>query len=241
MEILLKKFVRYFRSMERNVLVLGDGLLGSEIVKQTGWEYISRKKGDFDINDLDTLKGYIPDVIVNCIGNTNTYSNDKESHWDINYKFVSNLIQFCNINEIKLIHISTDYLYTNSVNNASETDIPIHGENWYSYTKLLSDGLVQLQSNDYLICRCGHKPQPFIYDKAWSDQIGNFDYVFDISKLIVILINKGASGVYNVGTEIKSMYNLASRTKKNVGKTKAPKSAPKDITMNLNKLNDGLA
>ena len=26
------------------VIVIGDGLLGSELVKQTGWEYVSRKK-----------------------------------------------------------------------------------------------------------------------------------------------------------------------------------------------------
>ena len=25
-------------------LILGDGLLGSELVKQTNWDYISRKK-----------------------------------------------------------------------------------------------------------------------------------------------------------------------------------------------------
>ena len=29
---------------QQKVLVLGDGLLGSELVKQTGWEYVSRKK-----------------------------------------------------------------------------------------------------------------------------------------------------------------------------------------------------
>ena len=36
------------------VLVLGDGLLGSEIVKQTEWDYISRKKDGFDITDMET-------------------------------------------------------------------------------------------------------------------------------------------------------------------------------------------
>ena len=33
------------------IVVLGDGLLGSELVKQTGWDYISRKKDNFDINN----------------------------------------------------------------------------------------------------------------------------------------------------------------------------------------------
>ena len=58
------------------VLVLGDGLLGSEIVKQTNWDYISRKKDGFDITKNDfNFDGY--DVIINCIAFTNTYSNDK--------------------------------------------------------------------------------------------------------------------------------------------------------------------
>ena len=38
------------------VLVLGDGLLGSEIVRQTNWDCISRKKDGFDINDISSNK-----------------------------------------------------------------------------------------------------------------------------------------------------------------------------------------
>ena len=30
--------------MKNKILVLGDGLLGSEMVKQSGWDYVSRKK-----------------------------------------------------------------------------------------------------------------------------------------------------------------------------------------------------
>ena len=36
------------------VLILGDGILGSEIAQQTGWDYISRKKDNFDIIDKST-------------------------------------------------------------------------------------------------------------------------------------------------------------------------------------------
>ena len=200
------------------VLILGDGLLGSEIQKQTGWDYVSRKSNNLDINNLlDLPKGY--DVIVNCIANTNTYSTDKKSHWDVNYKFVSELIHYCNKSQIKLVHISTDYVYAGSVSNASEEDVPVHCNNWYGYTKLLGDGLVQLQSNNYLLCRCTHKPTPFPYNEAWVDQVGNFDYVDKISSLIIELIESKINGLYNVGTEIKSMYELATKTnlvKKNI-------------------------
>ena len=220
----------------KNVLVLGDGLLGSEIVKQTGWDYISRKAGTFNVDNInESLDKNIPKIILNCIANTDTYSNDKEKHWNINYIYVDKLIKYCNEHNIKLVHISTDYLYSGSISNASEEDVPVHCNTWYGYTKLLGDGLVQLQSNDYLLCRCGHKPTPFPYESAWIDQIGNFDYVNVIATLIINLIDSDSSGLYNVGTEVKTMYELAIQTK-HVNKTFTPNEVPKNQSMNITKI-----
>ena len=222
-----------------NVLVLGDGLLGSEIVKQTGWDYVSRKKTGFDILDLEkSIPNDIKlDVIVNCIANT--YSKDKKSHWDLNFKFVSDLIKYCNKNLIKLVHISTDYVYSQSIENATEEDVPVHCNNWYGYTKLLGDGLIQLESYNYLLIRCTHKPNPFPYEKAWEDQIGNFDYVDIITDKIIKLINKNANGLYNVGTETKTIFELASKTRK-VEPIKSPEYVPHNTSMNLTKLKNTL-
>jgi dTDP-4-dehydrorhamnose reductase len=217
------------------IIVLGDGLLGSEIIKQTGWNYFSRKAGNFDIDNIaESIGDYDIDVIVNCIANTNTYSTDKDAHWHVNYVFVNNLIDYCNEKNIKLVHISTDYIYAGSVVNASENDVPVHCNNWYGYTKLLGDGLVQLKSKKHLICRCTHKPKPFPYDSAWIDQIGNFDYVDVISKHIIDLIINNGEGVFNVGTEIKTMYDLAIETKP-VNKIFAPAHVPKNQSMSLDK------
>jgi hypothetical protein len=221
----------------KKILILGDGLLGKEMVKQTGWKYVSRKCNNFNINKIEeSLKDFDTDTIVNCIANTDTYSKDKESHWDVNYKFLSNLISYCNRKSIKLVHISTDAVYFNSVNNASEQDIPIHGSNWYGYTKLIGDALVQLQSNNYLLIRCQHKPTPFPYEAAWMNQIGNFDYVDVISNLICKLINSGQSGLFNLGTEIKTMHELAKSTKLLVNKSFSPPYVPSNTSMNIDKL-----
>jgi len=218
-------------------LIIGDGLLGSEIVKQTSWDCVSRKRGTIDISDPSSWNFNNYKVIINCIANTNTYSNDKKSHWDINYKFVYDLIQYCNLHKIKLIHISTEYLYTHSINNATEEDVPVHCRNWYGYTKLLGDGIVQLLSDDYLICRCMHKPTPFIHKEAWIDQVGNFDYVDIISSLIIKSINKDLKGVYNIGTDTKTMYDLALKTNSNVVPSMAPIQVPNNISMSVEKLN----
>ena len=226
-------------------LVLGDGLLGNEIVKQTNWDYISRKKDGIDVNNFNSWSHRIlhkmlsHDTIINCIANTNTYSQDKELHWKTNYEFVDVLVNFCNENKKKLIHISTDHVYTNSKNQASELDVPVHMETWYGYTKLLGDAHVQLKSKNYLIVRESHKPYPFPYKVAWWDQHTNGDYVNIIADLIIKLIHKNATGIFNVGTEEKTWYDLTKDEFKTVPGAKFP-DAPYNITMNLNKLHDNI-
>lgn len=228
-----------------SIVILGDGLLGSELVKQTGWDLISRKKDKFDITDPSTFSLLLENTpqkpkyntIINCIANTNTYSKNKQNHWDVNYKGVAYLTDFCNKWKIKLVHISTDYVYANSSGIPTEEDIPVHQETYYAYTKLLADGYIELKSNEYLIIRTTHKPSPFPYNEAWINQIGNFDYVTVIASLVKKLTLTKTTGIINVGTQMKSMFELAKQTHKNVKPT--PISSPlipKNTLMNLNKL-----
>ncbi len=231
------------------ILVLGDGLLGSEIVKQTGWNYISRKKDGFDFtnhkNITDTLleihHGTIVtskyDVVVNCIANTDTYSTDKESMYKVNYEAVTILSDVCNAYKIKLIHISTDYVYAGSVNNATEEDLPIPSNNWYTYYKLLADEYVSFTNDDTLICRCSFKSKPFEFKYAWYNQVGNFDYVDVIADLIIKLVKGNSTGIYNVGTELKTMLDLAKQTQPETQPSQRPEYAPANISINLDKLN----
>jgi len=216
-------------------LILGDGLLGSELIKITKWDFLSRKSHNFDINNFETYIGLDYDVIINCIANTDTYSKDRYGHWNVNVEFVDRLIDYCNNNNIKLVHISTDYIYSGSESNASEETVPVHCNTWYGYTKLVSDAIVQLKSKNYLLIRCTQKPNPFPYENAWIDQIGNFDYVDVIADLIIKSVKKGLSGLYNIGTETKTMFELASKTK-DVGKSFSPINVPKNTSMNINKL-----
>jgi dTDP-4-dehydrorhamnose reductase len=200
------------------ILVLGDGLLGSEIVRQTGWDYISAKKDGVDANHFGTfivpLSKY--DTIINCIGYTNTYDVEKEIHWNINYKFVANLVDYCDRNDKKLVHISTDYIYANAKGDKDENSIPVHQQTWYSYCKLLADGYVQLRASKYLMFRCSFKPKPFPYEKAFNNVKGNFDYVDVIAGQMIDLINENRQGIWNIGTEFKSIYQLAIRTKPDI-------------------------
>ena len=239
------------------IVILGDGLLGSELVKQTNWDYISRKKDEIsdwyqnenltqsDQNQVDKITDrkqkiqlfgneHVP-MNQEQIANTDTYSNNKELHWKVNYEFVDTLVNFCNETGKKLVHISTDYIYANSKTEASEEDVPVHLETWYGYTKLLGDAHIQLKCKNYLIVRTSHKPYPFPYKNAWDNQFTNGDYVNKISELIIKLIYKNCFGIYNVGTEIKTWHSL---TKKefDTKPTRVPIDVPNNITMNITKL-----
>jgi len=224
------------------VIVLGKGKLGGEIVKQTGWDYLCRAEHEITIDNFKDWKNRMDeyDVVVNCIANTDTYSDDKEKHWKANYELVTFLAEYCDDNAKKLVHISTDYLYQNSVDDAKEEDEPLFEHTWYMFTKLLADEYLKEHAKNYLICRLSHKPYPFPYDSAWDDVITNADYTPVISGLVIKLINNGAEGLYNVGTERKTVYELAQRTNKNVKKIVSPPHVPKNISMNISKMKNFL-
>ena len=227
-------------------LILGDGILGSEMIQQTGWDCISRKKDNFNITDKSTYHiltkvkfgviQYCPyDIIINTIACTDSYSNNKNLHYQTNYKGVSNLVEFCNKWNIKLVHISTEFVYANNLPFPNEEDIPQPDSTWYAYTKLLADEHVKMFCKDYLICRELHKPNPFPYPKIWNVETSG-DTVDKISILIIKLIKENATGVFNVGTGDKNLGELSP----NLELITPPNHIPKDTRMNLNKLNSFL-
>jgi dTDP-4-dehydrorhamnose reductase len=223
------------------VLVLGDGKLGSEIVKQTHWPSISRKYNNFDFCNLASYAGYLKtyDCILNCIANTDTYSPNREEHWNVNYKAVADLSDYCEAFHKKIVHISTDFIFANSSKPATEETIPVHANNWYSYCKLLSDGHIQMRNSNYLLIRGSFKPVPFPYEKAFTNVTGNFLYTDVFASLVIQLIKKGASGVFNVGSsEPHTIYDLAVQTNRDVKPIieSIDPSMPENVEMNTSKM-----
>lgn len=221
--------------MQNKILILGDGLLGSELHKQTGWDVASRKLNNLpDLEDWEEICCLVNkyDVVVNCIACTDTYSKDSKKHWDINFKFVRDLSEACNTEGVKLVHISTEFVYAKNPYPPTEEDLPMPDNTWYAYTKLLADEYIKVLDSDYLICRELHKPTPFPHNKVWRTQTTG-DTVDKIASLIIKLIKKGANGVFNVGTGEKCLCELAP----NAEVIDPPDLVPKDTRMDLTKLN----
>ena len=79
-------------------VILGDGLLGTAVIGQTGWHYVSRSKDGIDLTK-GNWKQHIPigtTEIVNLIANTDTYGNDFDKIFSVNYRAVRDLVHFCN-------------------------------------------------------------------------------------------------------------------------------------------------
>lgn len=221
----------------KKVVILGDGLLGSELEKITGWEVLSRKRTNLDIEDLSTVYSSLEkyEVVVNCIAFTDTYSSDKDKHYNVNYRFPMNISDYCIKESKKLVHISTEFVYANNTRPPTEEEIPLPDTTWYAYSKLLADEYIKARNNKALICRLLHKPNPFPYSEVWNVRTTG-DSVDKIAMLVKKLIEKNATGIFNVGTGDKSLTFLSPNAKV----IEPPSHVPKDTRMNLKKINNFL-
>jgi dTDP-4-dehydrorhamnose reductase len=174
---------------------------------------------------LDALK---PDLVVHTAGMTNV--DQCELHPDLAYEanvaIAHNVARATAVRNIKLIHISTDHLF-------SGDDIFYHEEskpqplNEYGKTKLLAEDRILAEHTHPLIIRTnffcwGHaKRQSFtdwlLYNMWEGKKLTLFDNVYFTpilaDKLILAthdLLEKGAAGIFNLaGNERLSKYQFA--------------------------------
>jgi hypothetical protein len=57
---------------------------------------------------------------------------------------------------------------------------------------------------------------------------------------VIELITNNAKGLYNVGTEEKTIYDLAKQTNPNITESLAPPHIPKNVTMDITKMKNFL-
>jgi len=211
-------------------------MLGTCLHERSGWELLSRKRDGFDLQNIEAhanrFEGKI--AVVNCIAHTKTYSND-DNHMKVNYEFVIKLVDLCLSKNIKLVHISTGYVYTNNRNNPTEEDTPIPQDTEYARTKLMTDEYVRRNMENYVIIRSVHKMKPFPYDNAFVDHTGNFCYVDEVADFIIECVERDFKGVYNVGKNTMSMYEFAKTTKPDVKPSIRPPEMPETVTFDCSK------
>ena len=116
-----------------------------------------------------------------------------------------NIVKVCKILNIKLIYLSTAYVYPGFKGSYKETDALLPYNN-YAWSKLGGECAVQMYSNS-LILRISMTEKPFIHKYAFKDLITNFIFHDEVVKIFPKLINK--KGIINLGGQTKSVYAFA--------------------------------
>ena len=178
----------------------GSGLLGTELRKYIDCECPSRKV--MDITDPKTFLYNDYTEIIHCAAYTNVVeaeSKGKDECFKVNVVGTNNLVEaFPNS---KFVFISSEDVY--------------HPVNFYSKTKVMAENIVRKHPN-HLIIRTGFTPRPFKYDVAFFDKYTREDYVDIIAPMILSVIFEGSTGTVDIGTERKTLFELARRSKPDI-------------------------
>ena len=106
--------------MPNNILVTGaNGQLGSEIrvLSNGDGNFLFTDRGELDITDFAAVETFISKNAVGTVINCAAYTAVDKAECDaqnadlINNKAVENLAKICKDKDIKLVHISTDYVF----------------------------------------------------------------------------------------------------------------------------------
>jgi len=103
-------------------LVTGaGGQLGSEwcsFLSERGYEYAGLRSSELDISDSLEVENAItrlkPDVLINCAAYTRVDDAETEVQkaFNVNERGVKNLAGFCQLKGIRMVHYSTDYIFS---------------------------------------------------------------------------------------------------------------------------------
>ena len=222
-----------------NILVTGSGgQLGSEIKELSqnyAYNFFLKNKQELNITDEEAMKFFIEtnniDIIINCAAYTyvDKAEEDEINADKINHLAVKYLAQISKDKDIKLIHISTDYVFDGkSYRPYTESDVP-NPNGIYGRTKCDGElAMLGIDPKNSVIIRTSWVYSSFgvNFVKSMlrlgknrdslgiiSDQVGTPTYARDLAKVILELIpklkNKNVE-IYNYSNEgVLSWYDFA--------------------------------
>ena len=151
---------------------------------------------------------------------------------DLNIIGTANVVKVCSKNRVKMIHLSTSYVYPGKKGNYNEEDYLLPWNN-YGWSKLGAESAVQMYKNS-LILRVCMTEKPFIHKYAYANVKSNFIYHESLPKIILKILNK--KGVINLGGPSQTIYNFVKKDMKFIKKKISKGEFPKRQDMSLKKL-----
>jgi dTDP-4-dehydrorhamnose reductase len=185
-----------------------------------------------DITSKEQVKSAIskhqPDVVLNCAAFTDVdkCETERELCWKLNVDAIKNLIIATRPHNIKLVHISTDYVFDGKHGPYNEEAIP-NPVSFYGRSKLASENAIFASGINAAIVRTmvlfgvGQNVKPnfavWLINKLTAkekvnivdDQIGNSTIVDNLAFGILKVIESEQSGIFNIaGKDIESRLDF---------------------------------
>ena len=232
--------------MIEKILVTGAyGQLGSEIFflskEYSHFNFVFTDVDSLDICDLNKLYEFVSDADFDCIINCAAYTNvdqaenEPELAEQINSIAVKNLVSVAKKYELKLIHVSTDYVFDGKAHSPlSETDM-VDPIGVYGTTKLKGENFVVDSNITYAIIRTSWLYSSFGNNfvktikklseerdelSVISDQVGTPSYARDLANTILKIIpdlNANKKGIYHYSNDgITSWFGFAKQIVSNL-------------------------
>lgn len=220
---------------KHNFLILGaDGQLGKAFKRYLAAHDIAfsaPQEKDCDITDAYNLEKMVktisPTAIINCAAYNavDDAEEEKELAYMINCTAIEKLIEICNLNRIKLIHYSTDYVFDGTKGDLYTEEDKTVPLNVYGQSKLAGEQIVLEKANDSIVFRTswvfGDGTQNFIYKlRQWAkrnkvlkiscDEVSVPTFVDDIVHVTLKATNKNLEGLFHLtNTGYASRYEWA--------------------------------
>jgi len=199
----------------------GEGMLGSQLQKIDP-SIISLSRKSMDVSNyeqiIEQIKRNKPDIFLHLAAFTDNRKLEKDPQGAIRDNIIgtANVTLACINENIRLVYISTDYVYSGKKGMYKEDDeiLPI---NKYAWSKLGGECAVRQHDNS-LIIRTSIGSQTFPYDKAFVDMWTSKDTVNVLAPIILKTSKSNITGILNLGTNRKTMFEYASKLNKNVKK-----------------------
>ncbi|MFN4253261.1 SDR family oxidoreductase [Deinococcus sp.] len=227
------------------LLTGGGGRLGNEL-RALLPGIVAPTSAEMNITDaaqvLDVARREQPDLIVHAAAYTNVggAEKDRDACWNANVVGTRTMAAAANAVNAKLVHISTDYVFSGDTGGYREDDTPGPVVNYYSLTKLIAEEAARA-ARDHLIIRTSFRPREFAYPVAFSDVFTGQDYVDVLAPQIAQAITHAREiphDLLHIVTERKSVFELARRRKSDVQegtRAQAGVTLPGDVSLNTDR------
>jgi len=143
-------------------LVTGsNGQLGKTIqsILKNNSKFIFTDKNSLDITKKKKIESVIKSYDINCIVNCAAYTHvdqaeiEKEKVDELNCNAVKNLVEISETYKLRLIHISTDYVY-NGINRSAISEYEyVDPQNYYGVSKLNGEKHIENSISESIVIR----------------------------------------------------------------------------------------